>query len=637
MRYRLGDAEFLHEGEAFGPCCFWGIEIEPGAPVDVKLGTPGRLNWKVVSVRPGGGRLDAVFAAEGLELRSEWALLGPALLSRKDVLICHGSASCLVRRCHPVLYLAPRSYIARWQSSAWCLENQPQTAPCAGADLVLRHPPGRTSDQASPYLVLDGGGAKLSVHVVPDGNWMMRAHPEPNGGGLPRVLVAAGHEEEGFGVMLKPGESLALPEVLYGDDDPAALHRAWQARSPGQALPVIYNTWFRDFDRLPPEELRPQLAAAKVIGAEVFVVDAGWFGDGEGWWNQVGNWQEQTDRAFRGNLKGFADEVRAAGLGFGLWMEPERFGPQAKIRKAQPEWFPHGEDPFTRIDLAQPAASAWLKGEMARLVKTYGLAWMKVDYNFPLGEDDSGEELRGYFRGWKRLIGELRREFPDTVFEACSSGAMRLDLGVVEQFPVGFLSDTVNPWDMLSIATGAWRRLPPGRLGRWAVVRERGGEVQAASGAGWGSPESTSVEFLAAVAFPGSMGFSGDLASLSAARIAELGRLVREYKLARPRIAKSCGYLLSPQMELGNREGWCATQLQDGDWNLVSAYRLNRGEEVVRLKLCNLQPSQSYQARAILGGATNETMTGHDLMSMGLRVTLPGANTAALLELREVR
>jgi len=85
------------------------------------------------------------------------------------------------------------------------------------------------------------------------------------------------------------------------------------------------NTWFDAWDTLEVNRLRNQLVAAQAIGCEVFVVDAGWYGRSDkGWWANVGDWREQTARAFHGCMREFADEVRAAGLAFGIWMEPER-------------------------------------------------------------------------------------------------------------------------------------------------------------------------------------------------------------------------------------------------------------------------------------------------------------------------
>ena len=95
----------------------------------------------------------------------------------------------------------------------------------------------------------------------------------------------------------------------------------------------------------------------------------------------------------------FADEVRSAGLGFGLWMEPERFGPGVPIRKEHPEWFFPREATFARIDLTRPDAREYLKREICRLVETYQLAWMKIDFKFELGRDAVGGRTVGLLRG----------------------------------------------------------------------------------------------------------------------------------------------------------------------------------------------------------------------------------------------
>jgi len=110
-----------------------------------------------------------------------------------------------------------------------------------------------------------------------------------------------------------------------------------------------------------------------VLGCEVFVVDAGWYGAGDGDWGaQTGDWRERPKDAFCARMGEFADEVRAAGLGFDLWMEPERFGSQAPLRAKHPEWFiPVGTE--ARLDLTKPPAWRWLRGEIARLVETYRL------------------------------------------------------------------------------------------------------------------------------------------------------------------------------------------------------------------------------------------------------------------------
>ena len=55
---------------------------------------------------------------------------------------------------------------------------------------------------------------------------------------------------------------------------------------------MVYNTWFDQFEVLGVPRLRRQLQAAKRLGSEVFVVDAGWYGpEADDWWSQAGDWR----------------------------------------------------------------------------------------------------------------------------------------------------------------------------------------------------------------------------------------------------------------------------------------------------------------------------------------------------------
>ena len=104
--------------------------------------------------------------------------------------------------------------------------------------------------------------------------------------------------------------------------------------------------------------------------------------------------------------------------------------------------------------MTNPDAYAYQRSEISRLVETYRLAWMKVDFNFELELDASGHELHGYYRAWYGLMDEIRQKHPQTVFEGCSSGAMRLELATLGHFDAHFLSDTVHPVDVLRIWQG---------------------------------------------------------------------------------------------------------------------------------------------------------------------------------------
>jgi alpha-galactosidase len=193
---------------------------------------------------------------------------------------------------------------------------------------------GRTTQGGTPYLCLREIGADrgIAFHVLPTGNWSIEVAAQPNASGLdvnPFAVVNLGMADDDLRLELPPGETIECPEILIqslpgGEPAEAAprLHqwlREHLFASQRLDMPVVFNTWFDVFEVLEVPRLRRQLQAAKEVGCEVFVIDAGWYGpQAGGWWFQAGDWRERTEAAFCGKMADFAEEVRAAGLGFGL-------------------------------------------------------------------------------------------------------------------------------------------------------------------------------------------------------------------------------------------------------------------------------------------------------------------------------
>ncbi|MBM4144547.1 MAG: alpha-galactosidase [Lentisphaerae bacterium] len=577
---------------------------------------------------------------------------GTGVVSRRDTLTNAGSRPVVVSRCLARVALPPGLYECYTQASVWCRESQGAWNPLH-TGLRQSHLSGRTTEGGTPYLALRLAGAAQGVafHVLPRGNWTIRVTPVPDGGGRPFAVIELGLSDENLHRTLRPRETFELPEILCqplpgGEAHLGApvLHRyllSHHYRSAKPQAPVVYNTWFDQFEILDVPRLRTQLAAAKELGCEVFVVDAGWYGAGEGDWGaQTGDWREKPHAAFRGRMRDFADEVRAAGLGFGLWMEPERFGALAPIRARRPEWFiPVGNQ--ARLDLTRPPAWRWLRGEIVRLVKTYRLAWMKIDFNFRVGVDDSGAELSGYTDAWHRLLDDVRAAYPEVFFEGCASGAMRADLETMRHFDNFFLSDSTNPTDMLRITQGSWLRLPPGRIGRWPVIRsveravcDYGRTVQDSAPlvlvptCVWNPVESVGLDYALLAGMPGMMGISGDMAGLTAAQRARVAEAIAFFKTWRRFIAGAVGYLLTPPVSIECREGWIALQLQrpGSDESLLFVYHMGNVGIPPLLRPMGLNPARRYALRWGFGATAKDggVVSGADLERDGLRVAESG-------------
>ena len=608
----------------------------------------GDLGLETVEVGDTGLRCRWRVGETALCLTTQWqGCPDTGFVSRRDTLANAGDQPAVVSRCLARVAFPPGRYECYTQASRWCHENQGAWQPLHSG-ISLRHAWGRTTEGNTPYLALRATGAEHGVafHVLPSGNWTIRVNPVTEGGELPFAVVELGLAEENLNRVLQPGETLELPELLLQPLPRGAphlgmpaLHRYLLAHQFAEAkpeVPVVYNTWFDQFEILDVPRLCAQLEAAKAVGCEVFVIDAGWYGaGGPHWWAQAGDWREKTAAAFHGQMRAFADAVRMAGLGFGLWMEPERFGADAPIRTEHPEWFvPVGE--AARIELTQAAAYAYLRGEIGRLVETYQLAWMKLDFNFTLDADASGAELLDYTACWYRLLDEIRADYPGTVFEGCSSGAMRGDLATLTHVDGHFLSDTVNPVDVLRISQGAWLRLPPGRLTRWAVVRSAGqavprygksiaespATVLTPCGAMWEPAETVNLSFALLAAMPGMLGVSGDLAGLSPDDRATMAAAIAFYKSWRRFITGAVLHALTPPEPLGCREGWVGVQLlrpNNDETSLVFVYRLGACGVPPRMRLYGLQPEAQYALwRGFTEQETDTRLFGRTLLTDGL-------------------
>lgn len=569
-----------------------------------------------------------------------------AVLCRRDRLTNTGQDQVTIHRCLPRFTFPPDNYEVYFQRSRWSNENQGEWLKLQAGNITLSSEWGRSTEGATPYLCLRArnGQHGLAFHVIPQGNWIIRVTARIHANLLPIAVVEPGLSDEDLRLVLKPGEGLDLPEIIIqplpdGRPEKAApyLHFYLNKRAPiphHKEMPVSYNTWFDHFDELDLNRLRRQVQAAVEIGCEVFIVDAGWFGPGTGW-DAVGDWQEKTDCAFHGRMASFADEVRASGLGFGLWMEPERYAANIPIRKKHPEWFVADS---SRIRMENGDAHAYVAGEITRLIETYKLAWIKFDQNASPGYDDTGAELYNYHSAWHELLDDLRRKYPQTIFENCSSGAMRHDLSSLFHFDVHFPSDTVNPMDVLRITQGDLLRMPPGRILRWAVLMEinrlpllgypaETRHVLTPCGATWNTAETADPDFVVIAAMPGTLGFSGDLQSLAPQIKARLRWYVDFYKKWRRLILTAACHFLTPVRGLNECDGWTAIQLQSPESSasiIFHFYKPNDGQERRLVQLQNLDPAILYRVRHINpDGQIELDSTGAKLIQTGLELYEP--------------
>lgn len=597
----------------------------------------GRFDSAVWSATVHGDVKEFAWSEAGLSWVSSWQHdASTGLIIRRDTLTNSGADAVVVHRAQARFAFAPGRYRTYTQESLWCHEFQGAWRDLPPGGLSLGCEQGRTTENATPYLALSTGEGLPAVtfNLVPTGNWNLHVRTSTVLSSLPFVTVELGLADENLALELAPGASLELPTILMQglpdgrvESGTVALHRWVQkhmlTRNRAEP-PIVYNTWMEFFDlvKTKPEQILAQVQAAKDIGCEIVVVDAGWFGSGgQDGLGEVGDWRECGRPCFPGGLKTFADEVRAAGLGFGLWMEPEHCAKKAPIFHKHPEYFRGG-----LVALERPSAYAWLKGEMLRLIETYGLVWMKIDFNFHGGVGADLAEGHAYTAAWHRLLGEIRTAHPGCFLEACASGGMRCDLGTLAAHDAHFLSDHAFPEHVVRLTQGALLHVPPGRLTKWSVLRNAGpvpdyytllgdrvpDSIINPVGATWDPAQTVPLDQSLVNGLLGIPGFSGNLATLAPEHKIRCREANAFYKQHRAALARSVARPLSPIQLADNRRGWVTFQLTDEhtDTHFLYVFRFYETTDETVIRPLGLSPKTHYTlTRAFHEGGANAAVT----------------------------
>jgi alpha-galactosidase len=404
---------------------------------------------------------------------------------------------------------------------------------------------GITSHHYVPALCLisqaDPDGPAYGIALAWSGSWRLITDAFPF---RDRVRVAGGIDDESTILRLEPGDTFTTPVVLgvYAPDGANGVRRRWHdyqrsclARDLGVTRrPIVYNSWYATrFDVEPDQQLALADRAAE-LGAEVFVVDDGWFAGRTSDRSGLGNWWPDPVR-FPDGLDPLISGVLARGLRFGIWVEPEAVSPDADILVDHPDWiYRAGDRPLVTVrnqyvlDFGRPAVLEWTEHWLRRLLSDPRITYLKWDMNRPITDGGRPGDRQGrqwavqHTHGYYRVMRMLRTEFPDVTIEACSGGGGRIDSAVLALSDVVWPSDETGPRDRLAIQHGFLSVYGPHVMSSW-VTDEPDFRDQ----------EPVTFEFRFVVAIAGVLGIGGDLLKWSETDQARAAELVALYRRIR--------------------------------------------------------------------------------------------------------
>lgn len=251
-------------------------------------------------------------------------------------------------------------------------------------------------------------------------------------------------------------------------------------------LAVIFNDYMNCLWGDPTAEKEfPLIDAAAETGCEYFCIDAGWYADGF-WWDEVGEWKESRKR-FPNGLREVTDYIRKKGLIPGVWLEIEVMGIHCPLtEKCDDSWFftRHGKRVFDRsrwqLDFRNPEVISHADEVIDRLVRDYGVGYIKMDYNIEPGigteqnADSFGDGLLQHERAYLKWLDNVFKRHPDLIIENCSSGGLRMDYAMLSRYSIQSTSDQDDYKKYCTIAANSPSALCPEQSAIWSYPMTQG-------------------------------------------------------------------------------------------------------------------------------------------------------------------
>lgn len=412
-------------------------------------------------------------------------------------------------------------------------------------------------------------------------------------------------------------------------------------------FPIIYNSWYPYELDINEEKCLAFIDRLKDIGAELFVIDDGWFMHRDDFDNGLGDWECDKNK-FPNGLKIISDKAHENNLLFGLWVEPEMVNEKSDLFKKHPEWvleFPNRSRTKTGhrcvLNLARDDVYEFVWKTVDKMISEYNLDYLKWDMNTYIYECGNATYNGNQKEIWIKFIENLYKiwdkmnvKYPNVLFECCAHGGARSDYGMVKYSDRINRSDNADPIDVLKLHEGFTTYLLP----------------KYAGGAGNISPSPNNInnryaplEFRAFLGMTGSMSVGINLLKSSDDEIKELKKYLSDYKRIRHITQSAYVYRISSAFE-NNYVVWEYLK-RDRKQAIVFifAHSMNFRDIPPRIRLRGLDKHKQYKVNGknlhVKGCNDNNeeyTSYGDALMNFGLFIHPVGDFHCQIISIEEV-
>jgi len=457
-------------------------------------------------------------------------------------------------------------------NGAHIMERCPSRAPLHPGIQSVESVRGASSHQHNPFVILcdqsadEDHGLAYGVMLLYSGNFQAAAERDQ----FENARLVMGINPYHFGWTLGPGESFTAPEAAmvcspngFGQMS-RQLHRGIRRgllRDPweGRRRPVLINSWEATEMDFTADRLAEIAKEAAALGLELFVMDDGWFGARNSDRAGLGDWVVNEDK-LPGGMGALAERVKALGMKFGIWIEPEMVNEDSDLFRAHPDWVLHvpgrkcsrGRHQLV-LDFSRQDVRDHIYRQIKAVLSGAEISYVKWDMNRSLTEvwsaalpaDRQGEVYHRYVLGVYEFAERLRRDFPELLIEGCCGGGGRFDGGMLYYAPQIWCSDNTDAVDRLRIQYGTSFCYP---------VSTMGAHVSAVPNGSTGRV--TPMRTRGVVAMNGTFGYEMDLSKCTQEEKEIVRQQVAQFKEYDKLIREGDYYRLSDPFQNGPYTAW---------------------------------------------------------------------------------
>ena len=513
----------------------------------------------------------------------------------------------------------------------WGAEQQRFVQKVSYGKIAIENRRGISSHNHNPYFVLDRDAAETTGEVFfgalrMSGNFSGVVEQTPYG----ETLVQMGLNPHDCLLELAPGQSLVSPAVICGYSDSGFetmshnLHRFAREKVMRKGMrPVLYNSWEATEFHVNSRDQIKLAQQAGELGAELFVLDDGWFGERHSTQNGLGDWYVNEGK-FPNGLEELIDAVKAQGMMFGIWVEPEMVNPKSRLYQEHPDWIYHYETRVTDtsrvqyvLNVTKPEVREFIYDMLDNLLTRYDIDYIKWDANRPISQTGPQRDIwYKHIMTVYEVVTELKKKHPDVLFEACASGGGRIDYGILGIFDDFWTSDNTDAFDRLYIQDAYSRIYPIKGMRAWVTDCPN-----------FLSGRVIPLTFRYHSAMMGSLGIGCNILKFTEEEKELSKEMIRQYKEIRPIIQEGVFY----RLDNPSPNPYFLYEYLKDDSGVIFAFlpQSKVGHRGTRVRLRGLDSQALYTLRLKDGDITK---SGGYLMNRGIDLKLNGDYASAVIK-----